>query len=337
MHCLKIKSKLKNYEVKFVDYRKDVLETVNDANVITFVDSTVSSLYKDLDHSNFIKVECNEEAKTFLGSQIILNELIKRKANISTKLIVIGGGVLQDLVGYCASIYCRGIDYILVPTTLLAQADSCVGGKTSINYGNRKNILGTFFPPSQILIDINFTKTLSKHDYISGLGEIYKFHILQGKVDEFNANGSVYEMVLDSLKYKSEIISEDEFDKDKRRFLNFGHTFGHALEAISNYNIPHGLAVILGSMIAVTLSKRLGYEIPQYEMIIKKGIQLFRSSSVSLKEEWFIYEKLKEIIKSDKKSKGNLTMVLIDKTPLLTDVTDDCIIPQILKEVYESI
>lgn len=337
MHSLKIKSNIMNYEVEFISSLETVLEYTTQRNTITFIDSNVAALYPEINRTDFINIVCNEDAKTLNGTEKVLDELIKKRANSKTKLIVIGGGVLQDLIGYCASIYCRGIEYLLVPTTLLSQADSCIGGKTSINYGNRKNILGTFYPPSKILIDTNFTRTLTVKDYISGLGEVYKFHILQNKICEFNIKGSVQDMVFDSLSYKADIISRDEYDKGERKFLNFGHTFGHALEIISNYEIPHGIAVILGSMIASNVSKTIGYNVPNYEIIMKSGIELVRLSSTKLKKEWFNCEALLEIIKSDKKSNGNLTMVLINETPLLTDITDKSILPKILGEVYESI
>jgi 3-dehydroquinate synthase len=337
MHSLKIVSKVKDYEVRFVNSHDHIIEETNKPNTITFIDSNVASLYPELNKEGFVPVFCNEDAKTIEGTHVVLNQLISRKANSKTKLVVIGGGILQDLIGYCASIYCRGIEYILVPTTLLAQADSCIGGKTSINYGSRKNILGTFFPPSKILIDTNFTKTLTRQDYISGLGEVYKFHILQAKMPRFDPNGSVEEMVLDGLRYKADIISRDEFDKGERRFLNFGHTFGHALETISQHEIPHGIAVILGSMIAVTVSKRLGHSVSDYDIIMDRGRELLGLSMIQLKPEWFDYDTLSEIIKSDKKSDGNLTMVLIDETPFLTNIKDKTILTKTLEEIHASI
>lgn len=337
MHCLKIKSKICDYSLEFVDSIEQILDVTNAQNTITFIDHNVASLYPEINNPDFISVVCDEGVKTLGGAEIILTELIKRKANTKTRLVAIGGGILQDLIGYCASIYCRGIEYVLIPTTLLAQADSCIGGKTSINYGNRKNILGTFFPPSKILIYPNFTRTLSIRDYISGMGEIYKFHILQAKMPQFDAAGSVGDMIFDGLYYKADIISRDEFDRGERKFLNFGHTFGHALETASKHEIPHGIAVILGSMIAVSVSKRLGFNVPDYDLILQRGVELVRLSSIRLKREWFEYEELSEIIKSDKKNNGNMTMVLINETPLLTDIKDRSILPPILEEVYESI
>ena len=268
---------------------------------------------------------------------MLVGILSKKKINIKTKLIVIGGGILQDLVGFCASIYARGIEYTLIPTTLLAQTDSCVGGKTSINYDSKKNLLGTFYPPKKIVICTEFLKTLTPLDYISGLGEIYKFHILQNQTDKFSPDSLVEPMILDGLKYKIDILTRDEFDKGERKFLNFGHTFGHAFESVSNNYIPHGVAVILGSMIAVKVSKKLGYKIPNYELILEKGLNLIKASKIPFNSDWFDLPPLLEIIKSDKKSTGKLTMVLISNKPFLKNIQDSTILTPILQSTYESI
>ena len=225
----------------------------------------------------------------------------------------------------------------MIPTTLLAQADSCVGGKTSINFKNRKNILGTFYPPSKILIYSNFTKTLSDLDLLSGFGELYKFCILQNKIQKFNLNSNLTEMIYEGLKFKLDIISRDEFDRGERKFLNFGHTFGHALETSSGYQIPHGISVIIGSMIACSLSNRLGYTVSDFNVIMQKGTDILKESKITFKEEWFQFDNLIEIVKSDKKSTGKLTMVLINEKPFLHEVKEYDILSKTIKEIYESI
>lgn len=338
MHSIiTVKSRLWDYEIDFINNLDLVVNYTRIPNSLVVIDSNVSRLYPELNHSENIIIECNEEAKTLEGSDKLLKVFIEKKVNIKTQIIVIGGGILQDLVGFCASIYCRGIDYILVPTTLLAQTDSCIGGKTSINFYNRKNILGTFYPPKKILIFSGFLKTLTKTDYISGLGEIYKFHILQNKINNFKVNSNIETEIYDSLKYKTDILYIDEFDKKERKFLNYGHTFGHALENTSNYKIPHGLAVILGCMIATRVAKALNYSVSNYEQILSTGIDLFRESQIVLKPEWFDYKQLLQITKSDKKSTGKLTMVLVDDKPFVKNVEDTSILTNILKQTYESI
>ena len=336
-NILNIKSKILDYKLGFVDSFAQIELIMDQPNTITVIDSNINKLYLSINRKSNIVIECNEEAKTLVGAGYLLNELKDRKANIKTKLIVIGGGVIQDLVGFCASIYCRGIEYTLIPTTLLAQTDSCVGGKTSINLNGRKNILGTFYPPTDIIIYTGFLKTLSELDYLSGMGEIYKFHILQNKIKEFDFTNNSEKMILDGLAYKIDILSRDEFDKGERKFLNFGHTFGHALESTSNNTIPHGIAVIIGSIIAITISKELGYQVNDYELSVEIGYKMLRSSNLVFEKEWFDINKLLEIIKSDKKSTGKLTMVLINSKPVLADVENIAILENILNKIYESI
>ena len=334
---MKVHSKIQDYEVTFVESLDEIIDEINKPNTITFIDHNVASLYPKLNcNTNIIIIECTEDSKTLSGAVGVFSELVERKANIKTKLIVIGGGILQDVVGFCASVYCRGIEYILVPTTLLSQVDSCVGGKTSINFQNRKNILGTFYPPSRILINTDFIKTLSTLDYISGLGEIYKFHILQNKMNEFDADGDIQKMVCDGLMYKIQILSRDEFDHGDRKFLNFGHSFGHALESISGNEIPHGIAVILGSMTAVAITKELGYGVKDYNHTIATGVSLIKRADIKLKREWFDWNIILQIIKSDKKSTGKLTMVLVDTKPFLMEIEDLDIIQPILTKVYNE-
>jgi 3-dehydroquinate synthase len=337
LNKLKVKSKINNYELFFLNSLDEIINETKQPNTITFIDKNVAELYSVLNSTNPIIVDCNEDVKSMDGSGLIFSHLVKQKANVNTKLVVIGGGILQDLIGFCASTYCRGIQYILVPTTLLAQADSCVGGKTSLNFENKKNILGTFYPPSKILIYPEFINTLTSLDFISGLGEIYKFHILQNKILNFNPKQNIADMIYDGLEYKIDILSRDEFDKGERKFLNFGHTFGHALESISSNKIPHGIAVIIGCMIAINLSKKLGYTVLNYNKIIEQGKQLIKKTNICFNKQWFDIQSLINIVKSDKKSTGKLTMVLIDTRPVLVDVNDLDELYNAINETYESI
>jgi 3-dehydroquinate synthase len=333
---LTVKSFLRDYSITFYEDFNYIKKIINEPNTIVVLDKNIKNLYPTLYTNNSIVIECNENTKTLDGANIFLQTLIEKKANIKTKLVVIGGGILQDLIGFCASIYCRGIDYILIPTTLLAQTDSCAGGKTSINFSNKKNILGTFYPPKEIIICPQFLKTLSDIDFLSGLGEIYKFHILQNKIEQFNLNNEITKMIYDGLKYKIDILDRDEFDKKERKYLNYGHTFGHALESTSNYNIPHGLAVVFGCLIATKVALKLNYQISSSSFIFEKGISLIQNSKITLQKEWFNTEALLTAAKSDKKSTGKLTMVLVDNKPFLENIEDVTILDNIFKEVYES-
>ena len=334
---LEIQSKISNYSIHFIENLDAIQTLIDQPNTITFIDSNVSRLYPALHRETNIVVECTENVKTLDGTHSIFDNLIERKANIQTRLVVIGGGILQDLIGFCASTYCRGIQYDLVSTTLLSQADSCLGGKTSINVKGKKNILGTFYPPNNIYICTKFLKTLSTLDYCSGLGEVYKFHILENRTDQFNIDGDINDMIYRGLLFKGDILSRDEFDKGERKYLNFGHTFGHALETTSQNNLPHGIAVILGCMIASRIASKLEYKVPNYNQLLEKGIELINKANIKLEQSWFDLESLLEIVKSDKKSTGKLTMVLSTDHNFLQDIEDIKIIKQALQETYESI
>ena len=334
---LKIQSKISDYSIHFIENLDAIQTLIDQPNTITFIDSNVSRLYPALYRESNIVVECTENVKTLDGTHNIFDNLIEQKANIQTRLVVIGGGILQDLIGFCASTYCRGIQYDLVPTTLLSQADSCLGGKTSINVKGKKNILGTFYPPNNIYVCTEFLETLSTLDYCSGLGEVYKFHILENRIDQFNIDGDITDMIYRGLLFKGDILSRDEFDKGERKYLNFGHTFGHALETTSQNNLPHGIAVILGSMIASRIASKLEYKVPNYNQLLEKGIELINKANVKLEQSWFDLESLLEIVKSDKKSTGKLTMVLSTDHNFLQDIEDIKIIKQALQETYESI
>ena len=339
MHSkLTIKSTLTDYTVNFTDELSEIEKIIDQPNTILFIDHNVQELYPSLRRSGMIVIEAQESTKTLQGCYKLLEALAERKANIKTHLIVIGGGIVQDVVGFCASIYCRGLEYTLIPTTLLAQADSCIGGKTSINFNDRKNLLGTFFPPKEIVICSKFISTLTKRDYISGLGELFKFHILQGKMKSFDSDGDVLKMIYDGLKYKADILARDEFDKGERKFLNYGHTFGHALESISEHAVPHGIAVIIGCLIAVNIAIEQGYEVQDYVETSAYASKLVYESGVEIKEEWFDSKRLLEITKSDKKSTGELVMVLVEKDkPFLDIIKNVSILDDILKNTYENI
>ena len=287
---LEIQSKISNYSIHFIENLDTIQTLIDQPNTITFIDSNVSRLYPALHRETNIVVECTENVKTLDGTHSIFDNLIERKANIQTRLVVIGGGILQDLIGFCASTYCRGIQYDLVPTTLLSQADSCLGGKTSINVKGKKNILGTFYPPNNIYICTEFLKTLSTLDYCSGLGEVYKFHILENRIDQFNIDGDITDMIYRGLLFKGDILSRDEFDKGERKYLNFGHTFGHALETTSQNNLPHGIAVILGCMIASRIASKLEYKVPNYTQLLEKGTELINKANIKLEQSWFDLE-----------------------------------------------
>jgi 3-dehydroquinate synthase len=199
----------------------------------------------------------------------ILTRLIEIRAERSTVLIALGGGVVGDLAGFAAAIYQRGMPFVQVPTTLLAQVDSSVGGKTGINHALGKNMIGAFYQPCAVLIDTDCLRTLPDRELSSGLAEVIKygairdaplFSWLEANMDALLARepGALLHAIHESCRIKAEIVAADEHESGERALLNFGHTFGHAIETASGYgNWLHGEAVAAGMVIAARLSKRI--------------------------------------------------------------------------------
>ena len=340
---INVKSKIKDYSVNFVSL-SEIHKLIGEDYHLAVVDKNVANYFPKFNLGDVIVLDTDEDLKSWRGLEKIFDEFAAKKVNTQTKLIVIGGGVLQDAVGFCASVYCRGIEYYLVPTTLLSQIDSCVGGKTSINYGSRKNILGTFYPPKEILICEDWLYGLNKENFCSGLGELFKFDILRNKIQEskvdelISGNENVLHHIYESLKYKISILEIDEFDKKERKYLNFGHTFGHALEITSNYKLSHGYAVVIGCLITLKISVDLfDYNKEDFALALNLAKNILKNT-INIEENWFDYDSLMECVKSDKKNTGCLNMVLLkDNNPVIQKIDDYSIIKEALVNVYEAL
>jgi 3-dehydroquinate synthase len=215
-----------------------------------------------------ITVPPGEEAKGIGTVLAVTERLTALGADRQTVLIALGGGVVGDLTGFAASIYLRGIPVIQIPTTLLAQVDSSIGGKTGVDTAAGKNLLGTFKQPQGVFIDIAFLKTLPDPMFRSGLAEVIKYGIIEspGLLDDLEraaAGGSLREtaflerIIATACRIKKDIVELDERDRGLRRVLNFGHTVGHAVEAASGYALSHGESAAIGMVAAARLSERL--------------------------------------------------------------------------------
>jgi len=220
-----------------------------------------------------ITVPPGEAAKEMRTVLSIVEKLIALGADRSTALIALGGGVIGDLTGFTASIYMRGIPVIQVPTTLLAQVDSSVGGKTGVDTGAGKNILGTFYQPKGVFIDLSFLETLPDGQFRSGLAEVIKYGVIETPelldvIEAAAASGGLREsaflekIITTACRIKKGLVELDEWDRGLRRILNFGHTVGHAVEAASAYVLSHGEAVSIGMVAAAILSEEL-HHLPQ--------------------------------------------------------------------------
>ena len=266
-------SKFKEYSVDFVDDFTVPLKRETEDGAFIIVDSIVLDLYRArlegvVKEKRYMVVNANEKNKNLEKCKEIIEILVANKVRRNQKLMAVGGGVIQDITAFVASILYRGIEWSFLPTTLLAQADSCIGSKTSINLGDKKNLIGNFYPPSSIYIDTVFLDSLLADDVKSGIGEMLHFYFYSNSpfFDKLIRNYSqvlsnravLIEYIKESLTIKKSVIEVDEFDKGERNKFNYGHTFGHALETITNYGIKHGQAVTMGMDIANYLSVRMG-------------------------------------------------------------------------------
>lgn len=258
--------------------REEITSFLNPSQRLVVTNDTIYDYHKetilklvDQDASRVLILPDGERYKSAESLNTILTELLTLEFNRNSQLIAFGGGVIGDLVGFAASIYQRGIDFIQVPTTLLAQVDSSVGGKTAINHPLGKNMIGSFYQPSAVLMDLSLLKTLPKREYLSGLAEVLKYGFILS--DEFliwlEANREkilaldfevVSEMIYRACSFKRDVVNQDETEQGVRALLNLGHTFGHAIERNMKYQgVLHGEAVSIGTVMAGKLSELAGF------------------------------------------------------------------------------
>jgi 3-dehydroquinate synthase len=311
----KIRSKIKDYNLEFIKSYKKKIETY-DKSQLFIIDKNVFNLFfkNQIKIKNFILVNSSESNKSYQRITNVISKILRKKLNKKSKIVAIGGGITQDIVSFICSIYFRGIDWEFFPTTLLAQGDSCIGGKTSINFGRYKNQLGNFNPPSNIYIDINFLNKLKERDIQSGIGEMSHLLAVRSHTNfnfiskYFTKKIYIKDLIIKSLRSKKYYIEKDEFDKKERKLLNFGHTFGHAIESATNYKIPHGVCVAYGCLIAFSISNKMKFlndkDFLKYEKILK----LIINNKID-----FNILKFKKAILRDKKANKNKIGFILSK------------------------
>ena len=325
MKTLHIKSNIHNYRVDFKKDLKFLKDLIKLEKRVFVIDENIYKLYKKefkgVDKKELFLLKAVEEDKTLKSVEKIYKFLATFSAKKNMTLISIGGGITQDITGFVASTLYRGIDWIFIPTTFLAQADSCIGSKTSLNFESYKNILGGFYPPKQIYLAPNFLKTLTKKDFFSGVGEVIKFSLLQEKypknidatismIEDIKKDKKVLNSIHKTMAVKKAYIDEDEFDTGKRNFFNYGHCFGHALENASHYKIPHGIAVTIGMIYANLVA--YNRSLLSKKVFNKLNEKLFLPNIyMKLKLSYFDKDILLESMKNDKKRVGkDLTIII---------------------------
>ncbi len=281
-----------------------------------------------------IRVKSSEKIKNLNQSTYLINTLLKSKFNRSDVLISLGGGIVGDLTGFVASIFKRGINFINIPTTLLAQVDSCIGGKTGVNSSFGKNLIGSFYKPIIVISDTNFLKSLPKREIICGYAEILKHAIIKDRnffnwlkknsKDVLSLKGDkIFQAIKKSCKIKLIFTDRDFKENRMRMVLNFGHTFAHAIEAKNKYSrkINHGEAVLLGMMIALEFSffkKICSKESYQEIREIYKNYNLIKNFSKFLKANQ-IASTIKYMSNDKKNSDSKINLILLKKIGQTTE------------------
>ncbi len=293
------------------------------------VSTALASLVETLKGYTYLKIEIQpgEKSKNFRQVEEIMEMMAEAGINRYDGIIALGGGVVGDLAGFCASIYMRGISWIQIPTTLLSQVDSSVGGKTGVNLEAGKNLVGSFYQPQAVWIDPFVLWTLPNKEYWGGCAEVIKYAIIQGSEmsgwirenwqDVMHKKPDVMtQLIKRCIACKNTIVMADEREKGLRKVLNFGHTAGHAREKLSNYTISHGEAVRWGMLYELELACRLHWILPEKCSEYKELVHLI---PVEDENENFSGEVFMKAMASDKKNRDNRISFVLPKEPDLME------------------
>ena len=312
-----------NYAARYLNFLSK-----NNRKIFCIVDNKVKNFFNDLEKKNihFTYLKCGEKIKKINYYEKIYEKLLYKGIDRNSILVCIGGGTLGDLCGFIASTILRGVEYKLIPTTLLSQVDSSIGGKNGINSKYGKNLIGSFYQPNEVIIDTKFLKMLPFREIKSGYAEIIKHALIKDKnffnwLDKnynkiFNLNTAVLEnAILKSIMIKLWYVKNDPKEKlinlNSRAILNFGHTIGHSLETFYNYNskLNHGEAISIGMLIEAKISNKLGY---LSKIDLNKIEEHFKNAKLKLSDKNIKNYNLLNIIKKDKKNiNGNINIILL--------------------------
>lgn len=273
-----------------------------------------------------MEIRPGENSKSLDTALEIIRRLVLLRADRETCLIALGGGVVGDLTGFVASIYMRGISYVQVPTTLLAQVDSSVGGKTALDLPEGKNLVGTFWQPRAVFMELSFLDTLPEQQMREGLAEVVKYGLIedQGLISVLESKPNLHltrdadsmeEIVYRCALIKKKFVEMDERDQGVRRILNFGHTIGHALEAVSSYKIPHGEAVSMGMVAEARISFKLGH-LPKIQMERIEAILTSQALPTRIPDRVSVEGILNHMERDKKRMGGSIPIVLLKRVGL---------------------
>ena len=323
MRQLKISLKDNSYDIfiengiisKANEYIKEVYKNkkvyiITDSNVEKLYLNQVIEVLKNDFIVDYVVIPAGEESKCLNVYASVIDSLLEKNIRRNELLIALGGGVIGDLVGFISATLYRGLPYVSIPTSLLSQMDSSIGGKTGIDFYDRKNIIGCFKQPSLVLIDPLTHKTLEKREFNNGMGELIK-HAIIGNDHLFNLllNQSIIDenIIYESLSVKKRVVELDPFDQGERMLLNFGHTFGHAIEL--KMNLKHGEAVAVGMLMAIEFGVDLGLTDSDIYGKVKQVLDLYDLPSYEVEYK----EYLKETLYDKKNLAGIVNFILVDK------------------------
>ena len=333
---LKVKiSDEKKYNIEISDesfekLNREIAKITEGQKRLVVISKKVYDLYRDdldFDEEEIFILKDGEREKNIKNYLKIIERAVQRGLTRKDVIIAAGGGVVGDLAGFAASTYMRGIDFIQIPTTLLSAVDSSVGGKTAIDLREAKNIIGSFYQPKAVFININFLETLDDRQYMSGLGEVLKYAFIEDNCEygtpmylfEFLTLGcdkilekepiTIIRMIEYCLNLKIAVVNQDEKEGGLRKILNFGHTLAHALETITKYKkYTHGEAVVYGMFFIIQWAYEKQYITYSYYRLSMELLEKYGFEPLEIK---YPAEKLINIMKKDKKAEaGKITFII---------------------------
>lgn len=313
MDQIKIHSNLYDYTVDFTDDFSEQIESFS-ANTVYVIDRNVYKFYEDkfsaVPKAHIYLMDAVEEKKNMDTVMDIMGFFQRLHIHKDWKVVCFGGGITQDVTTTASYLYLRNVNWYLFPTTLLSMSDSCIGGKSGLNFKQVKNQIGVFYPPKKIFIDTHFISTLTRQDYLNGWGEILKFSLTESldfyhdlkNEKHYIPCENIAAYIHRGLSVKKKIIETDEFDLGIRKVLNYGHTFGHALEAYTDNAIPHGMAVIWGIDVVNYIAVQENVLSKEFYLDVKRLIHdSFLIDEIQVDNP----ERIIDLVKSDKKVVGN--------------------------------
>lgn len=324
---------------------------ITDDNIANLYLNTISDMIGTKLYGTY-SISNGEKSKNLSTIEDIYKFLMRIGAKRDYLILALGGGVVGDIAGFVASTYLRGIDFIQIPTTLLSQVDSSVGGKVGVDFLDKKNMIGSFYNPILVYVNISTLKTLPKEQFFSGMAEVIKHgYILDSEYLSFieenifnikNLDENVLkEMIYKSIKIKNTIVTQDERENNIRQILNFGHTFAHALETYKDFNILHGEAVFFGMLCSLNISFCRGYLNEDEFMKSKKLILAFSLYNYNENLKDINIDEIFSIMHFDKKIKNDkINFIVLNKIGnaiIKSDITKDEIYSSIYKALHNYI